>query len=106
MFDWIKAASIIRDRNVQDASAGLDGDETMTSGLIVNDGKIVRDSGAYLSSTWAMPMLRIHHNGTADGEFTETRILCWRYADEIPDSLRSHDWPDEAVAIVEGEARG
>jgi hypothetical protein len=42
-FDWLKAARIIRDRKVQNASAGLGGDEAMTSGSIVRDGKIVRD---------------------------------------------------------------
>ncbi len=103
-FDWLKAARIIRDRKVQNASAGLAGDESMTSGLIVSDGKIAREGGAYLSSTWATPVLRIHHNNDADGEFTETMIFCWRYADEITDSLRSHDWPDEAVAIAESDA--
>lgn len=101
-FDWIKAARIIRDRKVKNASAGLGGDESMTSGSIVRDGKIVRDGGAYLSSTWAVPILRIHHDNVADGEFTETGIICWRYADELPESLRSHDWPDEAAVIAEG----
>lgn len=99
-FDWLKAARIIRDRKVQNASAGLLGDESMTSGTIIRDGKIVRDSGAYLSSTWATPMLRIHHRIVDDHESTDTTILCWRYSDELSAPLQSHDWPDEAIAIT------
>ena len=40
VFDWVKAAEIIRDENPETASAGLEGDWSCTAGTIFENGEI------------------------------------------------------------------
>jgi hypothetical protein len=91
VFDWDKAARIIRERNVTNAEAGLSGDLEWTGGPIVKDGKPVPadDTYTYLASVWATPVLII------DGDETD----CWISADKTDWTAKTY-WPDSARAIL------
>lgn len=94
VFDWIKAAEIISERNPVCVSAGLRDDWEWTGGLIFSHGKIVekKETYTYLASTWAVPELDI------DGDV----IACWKMQSETPGWDAKTYWPDEARSIVEG----
>ena len=92
VFDWDKAAKILRDSKATYAGAGLSGDWECTGGCILRDGKIVEDDYTYLSSTWATPQLSV------DGEV----MTCWKWQKGSGwDS--GTKWPDSARAIFRGE---
>ena len=59
VFDWDKAAQLIKERKPEIAEAGLSGDWEYTGGEIYCDGKPVPqdDTYTYLSSIWATPCL-------------------------------------------------
>ena len=67
VFDWDKAAQIIKERGVKSASAGLSGDWEWTGGAILKNGKPISkdDTYVFLASTWATPELEV------DGEIIE-----------------------------------
>lgn len=92
IFDWVKAAQIIKDRGAQSASAGLCGDWEYTGGAIFEDGKIVNkdDSGTFLASTWATPELEV------DGEVMD----CFKMQNETPGWDSGTFWPPQALAII------
>ncbi len=90
VFDWDKAARLIRGSDAQEASAGLGGDWEWTGGNILADGKPVTDGGCYLSSNWATPELEI--DGVVQG--------CWCYNDEWNEHTC---WPESALAILRGD---
>jgi hypothetical protein len=93
IFDWNKAAEYIKENNIQNAYAGLEGDWDCTSGCIFRDGAIDRDGYHYLASTWATPTL------VADGE----EIPCYLTVEENTEKWDSDtNWPDSAVKIIEG----
>lgn len=90
VFDWIKAAQLIKERNPEEVYAGLGEDWENTSGVIYRSGHPTPLSGcAYLSSIWATPKIDI------DCDI----IDCWRYEDETGWNARTH-WPEEAKAIL------
>lgn len=60
VFDWIKAAQIIKELQPQEASAGLEEDWEYTGGRIFVDGKPYTDGYTYLASTWGTPQLLIN----------------------------------------------
>lgn len=91
VFDWNKAAEIIKDRKPKVASAGLCGDWEYTGGIIYEDGKIVTDSYTYLASTWAIPELDV------DGE----TISCYKMQHEVPRWGSDTKWPVSARKILE-----
>ena len=91
VFDWDKAAQIIKEKGVASAEAGLQEDWGYTSDLIFIDGKPVTSGYTYLSSTWATPVLRI------DGE---EDIECFVMQSEKPEWNESTKWPDSAVNII------
>lgn len=91
VFDWDKAAELIRERRPKRAEAGLSGDWEYTGGVIYEDGLPVRDDYTYLASTWATPELYI------DDECVD----CWRYQDDTPDWDAHTKWPDSAVAVLQ-----
>jgi len=95
VFDWEKAARIIRERNVSDADAGLSGDWDSTSGAILRAGIPVPrgDTSTYLASTWATPELEIDGAG----------IDCYRMQSETPGWDASTSWPPAAVKILKAE---
>lgn len=92
VFDWEKAARIIKERGAQDVSAGLRGDWDWTGGEILENGKPVDQDKTYvyLASTWATPELCI------DGELIE----CFRMQSATPGWDSSTYWPPEALAIL------
>lgn len=92
VFDWDRAARIIKERNAQTASAGLSGDWEWTGGDILRDGAPVPREHTYtnLSSCWATPELEV------DGE----TIDCYRMQSEVPDWGSDTYWPASALAIL------
>ena len=92
VFDWDKAAQLIRDRKPEVASAGLAGDWDWTGGQIYADGKPDSESYTFLHSTWATPELDM------DGDVVE----CWRYEKDSPGWNAGTKWPQSAIAILNG----
>ena len=92
VFDWERAARIIKERGAQEASAGLSCDWEWTGGAILANGKPVakNDTYVYLASTWATPELSI------DGEI----IKCFRMQSETPGWDSGTYWPPEALALL------
>lgn len=97
VFDWLKAARMIRERNVKNAGAGLSGDWEYTGGEIFSDGEITpaKDTYTYLASTWATPELDI------DGK----RIDCYLMESDTPGWDARTYWPEEAILILKGEKK-
>lgn len=93
VFDWVKAATIIKKRKVTKASAGLEGDWEYTGGIILEYGKVPKDSYTYLASTWATPQLSI------EGAV----IDCYIMASKRPKWNAKTFWPKEALKILKGE---
>ena len=95
VFDWDKAARIIKEREAEAASAGLSGDWWCTGGEIFTDGKPDMDSYTYLASTWATPELEI------DGE----KIDCYIMMEDVPEEwgtpFSGIKWPKSALSILE-----
>lgn len=61
VFDWCKAARLIKNFNAHSALAGLCNDWKWTGGEILNDGKPIdkNETYVYLASTWAVPELEM-----------------------------------------------
>jgi hypothetical protein len=92
VFDWIKAAKIIKEQKPRVASAGLNGDWSHTGGDIYNDGKPVFDSYTYLQSIWAKPTLVLND---------DEELECWLYTDEDEYGWdEKTKWPKEAIDIL------
>lgn len=92
VFDWIKAAQIIRDEKPSHVGAGLAGDWEWTGGTIWSDGEVDEESYTYLASTWATPQIKV------DGVLRP----CFVMADETTWNSDTK-WPDEALAILESK---
>jgi hypothetical protein len=90
VFDWHKAAELIRDAKPEVARAGLQSDWEWTGGTIFADGEPDHDSYTYLASTWATPELEM------DGEI----VPCFKMQSEVPEWYSGTKWPDSAVAIL------
>lgn len=91
VFDWKKAANLIKELNGQDASAGLIEDWEWTGGEIFRDGKIVpeEDTYVYLLSTWATPVVIID-----DVEYD-----CYVMKSKTKYDAETY-WPEDAVKIL------
>lgn len=94
VFDWDKAATIIRECKVKDAYAGLARDWEYTGGSILLDGIPVEvdECECYLASTWAVPQL----------QFGGDTIECWRWQDDTPGWDANTIWPESALALLRG----
>lgn len=90
VFDWEKAAQIIKEWKPRYAAAGLRGDWEYTGGCIYDEGKPVENSYTYLASTWAVPELHI------DDEV----IPCYRMKSETPGWDADTKWPAIALAVL------
>jgi len=90
VFDWDKAAKLIRNEQPKEAFAGLEDDLEYTEGIIWKDGMPVKDDYTYLASTWARPLLIM------DGVPCE----CWRYEQETPGWNADTKWPKSALEIL------
>lgn len=91
VFDWEKAAELIKIKNPQKVYAGLDEDWSCTAGVIFEDGKMKDDGYAYLSSTWATPVIGM------DGE----RVICYKMKSKTPGWDCSTIWPEVAKRILQ-----
>jgi len=91
VFDWAKAARIIKERCPCIAEAGLRGDWEWTGGTIWRDGAPVSeaDTYTYLASTWAVPELDV------DGNIIE----CYMMEDTTDWDAKTY-WPPEALNIL------
>lgn len=89
VFDWKRAAEIIRDENPDYCEAGLAGDMEWTAGTIYANGKIIDDSYTYLASTWATPVIVV------DGDERDCFVM-----EPDTDWDSGTKWPDEARAIL------
>ena len=68
-----------------------------TAGTIYENGEPVLNHGAYLSSTWATPVIGL------GGEALE----CWVYEDDLPEDKQGHLWTESALALLKArEAKG
>jgi hypothetical protein len=99
VFDWNKAARLIRDEQPTRAGAGLQSDWEWTGGAIYRDGAPVLpdDTYTYLASTWATPELSM------DGELQD----CFVMESEAPVVDGMHwtsgtYWPQCALDILNG----
>ena len=90
VFDWDKAARLIRERNPTRAGAGLAGDWEWTGGTIFADGKPDTESYTYLSSTWATPQIDL------DGDI----VACYRMQSAVPEWDADTKWPQSALDIL------
>lgn len=89
VFDWDKAAKLIKERKPETAEAGLQGDWTYTGGVIYRDGKPVLDTCCYLASTWATPMLEL------DGEEIECYVM-----ESKTEWNETTIWPKSALSVL------
>ena len=92
VFDWDKAAQLIKESGYKDASAGLRDDWEETGGSIFSEGK-PDDGHTYLASAWAIPEIEI------DGEI----IPCFRMQSEKPEWDAETKWPQSALDILQSE---
>lgn len=91
VFDWNKAAQLIKERQPKSAGAGLRSDWEYTGATIYQDGQPTLDAGPYLSSNWAVPELDL------DGDVVE----CFIFADDNPNGWHSGTvWPESALEIL------
>ena len=99
VFDWNKAARLIKKSGANSASAGLARDWENTGGTIFSDGKPVLEDDAYvyLASTWATPELEINYK----------RQDCFIMESEVPeewgDNYAKIYWPESALKIIKEE---
>ena len=91
VFDWDKAARIIRQTRAKRASARLRGaDDDWSGGTIFVCGRPNYDAYTYLASRTAIPELVV------DGEVYE----CWRPAWKTPGWGARTKWPESALEIL------
>lgn len=88
VFDWDKAARLIKDRKPRIAGAGLQSDWEWTGGTIYKNGETV-DDYTFLSSTWATPEICL------DGEY----LPCYIMASETEWGSDTK-WPESALEIL------
>lgn len=93
VFDWDKAAKLIKESDAQYACAGLRSDWEWTGGVIFNENKPVFDDDTYLASTWAVPELELN------GEIIE----CYKMQSETPNWDSDTKWPESALNILKEE---
>jgi hypothetical protein len=92
VFDWLKAAELIRERKPEEACAGLAGDWEYTGGAIYRNGAPVPkdETYVYLASNHATPGIEL------DGE----TIPCFKLKSQTPGWGAETYWPEEALAIL------
>lgn len=97
VFDWDKAAKLIKELKPKWAYAGLRGDEANTEGCIYGDGEPIFDDYTFLASTWAVPQL-------AMPGYVE--VPCFKMKHEVPDWDSDTKWPDSAIRILSEQESG
>ena len=96
VFDWDKAARIIKERKPKWAVAGLANDFENTAGTIFEDGYPIGDSYTYLMSNWATPTLQLC---TGYGEKPEA-VECYLMESEAHGWDAKTKWPKSALDIL------
>ena len=93
VFDWDKAANIIKDRKPHLVVAGLAEDMEYTSGVIYENGKVLsgNETYTYLSSTWAIPTLVIDNH---------EEIECYKMKSGTPNWDSDTYWPQSSLDIL------
>jgi hypothetical protein len=91
VFDWVKAAEIIKTFNPYLVEACLENDFFWTGGTIFRSGKIIDNQYTYLASYKAKPQIIVN------GEILD----CYVMASERPDWDADTKWPEEARKILE-----
>lgn len=94
VFDWDKAAQLIKEKKPKEAIAGLSEDWFWTAGTIFSNGKPVTNGCTYLASTWATPVLILDD---------EEKIPCWRMQSETPGWDADTEWPESARSILSND---
>ena len=97
VFDWDKAARIIKEKQPIEASAGLRDDWENTGGVIFRAGKPVKNVYTYLASTWAVPEFVLTFE---DG--SQEKTDCYKMQSEVPKWNAGTKWPTSALAILVG----
>lgn len=94
VFDWNKAAFLMRKEMAKDANAGLRDDWEWTGGQILCDGQPLprEETYTYLASTWATPQLQI-------GEMI---FDCFILQKDSPGWTADTYWPESAFNILNG----
>lgn len=90
VFDWNKAAIIIREEHIKNADAGLFEDFEWTGGQILEEGHPLVGEYTYLASTWATPVL-IDEDGYV--------YRCWTWEDQCEWDAKTQ-WPTSAVLLL------
>lgn len=93
VFDWNKAANLIKEHKPALAEAGLRGDFDCTGGPIYRDGEPVKKENTYtyLASCWATPIIRLD----------DLDYECFYMENETPRGWGSGTyWPEEALDIL------
>lgn len=94
VFDWDKAAKIIREELEKDkdliAEAGLEGDWNYTSGTIFKNGESIDSEYTYLCSNWAIPTLIINN---------EKEFECWTYQ-KLSRFNSDSKWDEKSLEIL------
>jgi len=89
VFDWGKAVSIIKEKEIENANAGLQEDWFHTNACILKDSKINKGI-QYLGSQWATPVLYDKDN--------DIYYPCWILSTETEWNALTL-WPDEAIEL-------
>ncbi len=93
VFDWDKAAQLIKEHGATTASAGLAGDWEWTGGEIYRNKPLQREETyVFLASTWARPELKLD-----DGMIVD----CFKMESETAGWGRDTFWPESALAILQ-----
>lgn len=96
IFDWIKAARIIKERNIKEAEAALYEDIHYTGGTILVDGFPYTKGYTFLASDWATPALIYHINNEEI-----VAIECYVTSDNNPHRWNEKTkWPKEAFEVL------
>jgi len=90
VFDWDKAAQLIKAGGFKNADAGLHSDWDWTGGNIFSDGKPNHNDYTFLASTWATPEIMI------DGDTQD----CYKMQSETPGWKSDTKWPQSALDIL------
>lgn len=93
VFDWDKAARLIKESGRDTASAGLRGDWEWTGGYIYYDGEPDMEDYTYLASTWAVPELFVGNK----------TYPCYKMQSQVPEWGPETKWPESALKILKGE---
>lgn len=95
VFDWEKAAYIIKEHKPKNVEAGLSEDWVETSATIYADGEPIFATDIWLASTWATPVL-----------MTDTDEIECFVMESQTDFNEKTVWPQIALDILRGTDNG